>query len=302
MEERKVKRPSILGPVLLIGAGVVLLLNTLGILDWSVWWQILRLWPVLLIAAGLDLLIGRRSIWGALLVALLVVGVVAGALWLSGTELGTSGLTTEQIRQPLGDATMAEVTLEPAIGVLQLEALPESANLVEGEVRLVKGEIVKYMYIPPQAGKVVYTAGIDGMNWGTFPGFWDDRRLWDLGLSPSPALQLKIELGAGRALLDLTGLNLSVLEADMGLGQTVITLPAEGRFQVKIDGAIGETTLVVPEGMAVRLRADTGLAVRDLPEGYGEQDGVYLSPGYETAENRADLEVNQAIGLLRIRD
>jgi len=302
MNERKDKRPSLLGPVLLIAAGTVLLLNTLGILDWSVWWEILRLWPVLLIAAGLDLLIGRRSIWGSLLVALLVVGVIAGALWLSGTEMGTRGLTTEQIRQPLEGATQAEVTLEPAIGVLQLEALPESANLIEGEVRLVKGEIVKYMYVPPQDGKAVYSAGLDGMNWGTFPGFWDDRRAWDLGLSPSPALQLKVELGAGRALLDLTGLNLSVLEADMGLGQTVITLPAEGRYQVKIDGAVGETTIVIPEGLAVRLRADTGLAVRDLPEGYSEQDGVYLSPGYETAENRADLEVSQAMGLLRIRD
>jgi hypothetical protein len=288
--------------VLLIAAGTVLLLNTLGILDWSVWWEILRLWPVLLIAAGLDLLIGRRSFWGSLLVALLVVGVIAGALWLSGTELGTRGLTTEQIRQPLEGATQAEVTLEPAVGILQLEALPESANLIEGEVRLVKGEIVKYMYVPPQDGKAVYTAGLDGMNWGTFPGFWDDRRVWDLGLSPSPALQLKVELGAGRALLDLTDLNLSVLEAHMGLGQTVITLPAEGRFQVTIDGAIGETTVIVPEGLAVRLRADTGLAVRDLPEGYSEQDGVYLSPGYETSEYRADLEIDQAMGLLRIRD
>jgi hypothetical protein len=47
--------------VILIGLGVVFLLNNPGILNWSVWDVIFRLWPVLLIAAGLDILIGRRA-------------------------------------------------------------------------------------------------------------------------------------------------------------------------------------------------------------------------------------------------
>ncbi|MFN2224851.1 MAG: LiaI-LiaF-like domain-containing protein, partial [Anaerolineae bacterium] len=64
MNERRPKRIDILGPVLLIAIGIILLLNTMGILEWSVWWRLIRLWPVLLIAAGLELLLGRRSVWG----------------------------------------------------------------------------------------------------------------------------------------------------------------------------------------------------------------------------------------------
>ena len=49
MEERKdTHRGGLVGPAILIGAGVVLLMNTLGLWPWSVWWMVLRLWPVLL--------------------------------------------------------------------------------------------------------------------------------------------------------------------------------------------------------------------------------------------------------------
>ena len=124
---RQRERINILGPVLLIAIGVVLLLNTLGILEWSVWLTIIQLWPVLLIAAGLDLLLGRFSAWGSLLAALLVVGVLGAALWLGTTDQaqGDAGLVAEDIRQPLEGATSAEVRFSPAVGRLQVESLPE---------------------------------------------------------------------------------------------------------------------------------------------------------------------------------
>ena len=52
------RRPSVglLIPLVLVGAGTVLLLNTLGILPWNSWSQIGRFWPVLVITFGLSLL------------------------------------------------------------------------------------------------------------------------------------------------------------------------------------------------------------------------------------------------------
>ena len=112
MEKKKSNRGSPLGPVLLILIGGILLLNVLGVLDWSIWWSLLRLWPVLLIAAGLELLLGRWK-WGSLLATILVVAVVVTALWLTSTGVTTSGLVTEQIRQPLGNANSADVSINP---------------------------------------------------------------------------------------------------------------------------------------------------------------------------------------------
>jgi len=43
-------------PLVFIAAGVILLLNSLDIVNWSVWSQISRLWPILVILFGLQLL------------------------------------------------------------------------------------------------------------------------------------------------------------------------------------------------------------------------------------------------------
>jgi hypothetical protein len=295
------KNVSILGPVLLIGAGILLLLNILGILEWDIWWNLLRLWPIFLIAAGLDLLIGRRSIWGALIATVLLLALLAGALWLTTTGTVTSDLPSEQVRQPLGSATQAEVAIEPAVGILRLEALPESANLVEGTVVLGEGEELVQDF-SQQGAQASYRLGVTGATWTPFTFGWDEERVWDLGLSPGATLQLKASLGAGQSEIDLTGLDLSDLEIDLGVGQSTVILPAQGHFEARIDGAVGVTEIVIPAGMAVRLQLDTGLAGRQLPAELREAgEGTYTSPGYASADNRVDLYANQPIGLLRIR-
>jgi len=47
---------GLLMPVVFIAAGVVLLLNTLQVLDWGVWQDIAKLWPIAVILFGLNLL------------------------------------------------------------------------------------------------------------------------------------------------------------------------------------------------------------------------------------------------------
>jgi len=287
--------------VILIGLGIILLLNNLGILEWSVWEVILRLWPVLLIAWGLDLIIGRRSIWGSLLALVLIVALLTAALWLFGTGIGTGRVVAvEEIRQALDGATQAEVVIAPAVGTLQVEALPESANLVEGAIHLGSSERATPDFTV-EGKTATFTLRSEGVAFGPFVGSWGEQRGWDLRLNPDVPLQLEVSLGVGESNVDLTSLTVSDLEVSMGVGQTTVILPDEGRFQAKIDGAIGQTIVAIPEGMAARIHVDTGPAGRQLPDEYQRHGDVYTSPGYESAENRVDLKVSQAIGNITIR-
>jgi hypothetical protein len=108
-------------------------------------------------------------------------------------------------------------------------------------------------------------------------------------------------MGLGRHDLQLHALDLTFLDINMGIGQSTITLPEKGNLRGRIEGAIGETVLVIPEGMAVRLHLSTGLAARQVPAAFTQLGDVYTSPGFESAENRAELEISQAIGVIRIR-
>jgi hypothetical protein len=287
--------------VILIGLGIILLLNNLGILEWSVWEVILRLWPVLLIAWGLDLIIGRRSIWGSLLALVLIVALLAGALWLFGAGIGIGRVVdAEEIRQALDGATQAEVVIAPAVGTLHVEALPESASLVEGAIRLGSGERATPEFAV-EGETATFTLRSEGVAFGPFVGSWDDQRGWDLRLNPDVPLQLEVSLSVGKSDVDLTGLTVSDLEMSMGIGQITVTLPDEGRFQAEIEGAIGQTIVVIPAGLAARIHVDTGLAGSQLPDEYQRHGDVYTSPGYGSADNRVDLKVSQAIGNIAIR-
>lgn len=301
MAKQRERNVTLLGPVLLIAVGVILLMNTLGILDWSIWWSLLRLWPILLIAAGLDLLIGRRSTWGALVVAALMLAVLAGALWWAASGASMGGQDSRIIQQSLGAATQADVALNPAVGILRVDALPESADLIRGTVPAGDGLGVEEEYAQ-QGEQATYSLTTSGEVLApNFTG-WDQDQVWDLGLSPAPSLQLWTNMGAGQIELELSDLNVRGLEAENGLGFTTVTLPAEGSYQASISQAMGGITIVVPKGLAVRISIDTALASRNLPSDFvREGDDVYTSPGYGTATDRADLNVSVAMGLLTVR-
>jgi hypothetical protein len=299
MDNKKRRRSSPLGPVLLILIGGILLLNVFGVLDWSIWWSLLRLWPVLLIAAGLELLLGRWR-WGSLLSTVLVVAVVVAALWLTSSGITTSGLVTERIRQPLGDATFADVSIDPGIGTLRIEAASESAALIEGTVLLAKGEVLQEEF-SQQGDAATYTLGSKASSWNAFPSGFNDARLWELGLSPGASLSVNAEMGVGDTDLDLTGLTLEELDAGMGMGRIKVILPTTGVFTAKLSQGIGLVEIVIPDGMAVRIQADTALAARRLPDDLEKQEEFYTSPGYATAANRVDLDAGVAIGLLIVR-
>ncbi|MFZ2330243.1 MAG: DUF5668 domain-containing protein [Atribacterota bacterium] len=61
---------------LIILIGVILLLNNLNILEWTVWPNILKLWPLLLISLGISLIFRKRLSWLGPLVILL--GIIYG--------------------------------------------------------------------------------------------------------------------------------------------------------------------------------------------------------------------------------
>ena len=296
------RREGAAGAVFWIGLGVVFLLSNLGLFAWNVWDVILNLWPVLLIAIGLDLAIGRRSTWGAVLAMVLMIAILAGALWfLGGGVITGQALSGEKISQALENATSAVITLKPGAGEMSVAALPAgSASLIEGSIRTSGSERVRQENSLSQ-GKARLSLHTEGMRaiYTPGPGSQPD---WDLQLNPSIPLDLDAGLGAGQMVLDLSDLQISHLKVELGVGQTRVLLPARGAFQGEISGAVGEIVLVVPEGMQVRIDADTGLAAVEAPGSFEKQGELYTTAGFDEAEDRIELKVSQAIGMITIQN
>jgi len=100
--------------------GTILLANTLEILDWSVWSNLLKLWPLLIVSLGLSLLFRGKSLSfvGPLIIFLgIIVGVGASYV----------GINFE------GEIVREVKTLSREI-VIEVEKVPETETAVETEI------------------------------------------------------------------------------------------------------------------------------------------------------------------------
>jgi hypothetical protein len=296
-------RGGLVGPVLLVGFGLILLGQNLGWVQDDIWLSLLRLWPLILVAAGIDLLVPRRTIWGTLLSLVLVVAVFAGGFWLAGPGLRARPAgELKEISVPLGDASSADVHFDPPVASLTVGALSGSTVLLEGTV-----PAERYGQVEAKTRQDGTSTQVELEASGAYatPIFGPAEQPWAFRLTTEIPIRLQVSEGAGQALLDLTGLQISGLDVEMGVGRVVITLPAEGSFTGQVSGAIGQTIIVIPEGVAVRVRMTTGIGGLETPEGGRSLDlgdKEYTSPGFATAQNRIELQIEQAIGAIVIRE
>jgi LiaI-LiaF-like transmembrane region/Cell wall-active antibiotics response LiaF, C-terminal len=295
------RQGGLVGPVIVIALGVVFLLNNLGYLGWGVWGTLVRLWPVLLIAVGLDLLIGRRSILGSALVVVLVLTALAAAIWWTGYWVPAGmAITSDTISQPLGAARRADIDIAMGAGQLNIGALSESDNLIEGTIARSSGEQVvqDFSMNGDSATFKLHSRAAWPFPFGERRG---DQVEWNLLASRAIPLQLHIDTGAGQATLDLARLQVGDLDVNAGVGQTTLTLPQLGQVRARINGGVGETVVIIPAGMAARIEATTGLGQVQVIGNYQRVGKISTTAGYDSAANRVDLVVRGGIGSVTVR-
>jgi hypothetical protein len=301
LPERPARREGLVVPAIMIGLGIVLLLNSLGLLGWDVWRTIVQLWPLLLIASGVELMLGRRSALASLLVVVVLLGVLAWAVQASGAWLsGGAPVSGETISQPLGAATRADIEIRMGAGTLRFGTLEDSGKLIAGTIGRWPGEQLIHDYAV-SGDTATFKLRSQARSWFPFQRGQDSQAVWDLRLNPDVPAQLRIDAGAGIATLDLARLRLTGLTVNTGVGQTTIMLPRQGRLEARVNGGIGQTTITIPAGVVARIEANTGIGQVHVNGNFQRQDRYYTSPGYNTAEQRIDITVDGGIGGITIQ-
>jgi hypothetical protein len=314
-KKRRRRRPSVFWPLVLVGAGVLLLLSNLGYVSWSSWNLLWRLWPVLLIALGVDVIIGRRSTAGALLNGLLMVVLVGGVVFLILFAQNVPAVSQwtapaewqmEQIAYPLDGIERANVAIDLGSVPGYIEALGDSTNLIEGEIDYT-GELVFDVDVRGGRADVWLDRTYSGPPFGPPWSVGGSDRRWDVQLSPQVPLDLTIDSGSGGCTLDLSDLDVSALDLDVGSGSIDLTLPASGSFSAAIDGGSGTLTIVVPPSIGARIDLDGGSGSFrpgerfELVSGEVDDDGVWASGNWDTADYQIEITIDQGSGRVEIR-
>lgn len=296
------RRPSLMGPLILITIGVLFLLANLGMLPLTFWEIAYRFWPLILILVGLEIIFGRRSMIGALIVVVLWLALIGGVVWLSfagGGILPTTAAVTEPIAQPLGDIKSASVDLNIGFATTNVTALgADATDLMKGS--FAHGESVRIV-------KTYNTAGSEGRlelrgEGADFMVFDSRNSRWDIGLNPNVPIALSVNGGVGSVNLDLSALNVTALNVAAGVGTVVATTPKSGAATMRVNGGVGSATITIPDGVAARIRVSGGLGgVRVNESRFPKFGDTYQSADYATASNKIDIAIDGGVGSIDIR-
>lgn len=257
--------------LLLVLIGILLLLDNLGYLTFlgvSIW-QILG--PLLLIALGFWVLFGHR--------------------------LRGHG-ETETLALPLEGTSEADVQIEYGAGEFRITGAAEPGDLLSGTFE--GGVAHRDRREGARADIRLWT---DRRFFTPFAWGPDTRHRWNVALTDRIPLALTVKTGASDCRIDLSSLRVTRLRVETGASSTHVTLPARaGHTEARISSGVASVSLRIPPGVAARIRSDSGLASVSVDRSrFPRQGGVYVSPDYETAENRVDIRVDTGVGSLDIR-
>ena len=296
------RRPRLFWPLLLIGLGALLLLQTLGLLPPSLWLALVQLWPVLLILLGLDLLIGTRSPRTPALLLGAGLVLVAASLTLAAVRASQlppgGGETLIQIPQ---GATRFTARIDFHAGALRLGALGPSQHLLEGSAQDGPGESVRQEYtVTAGEGHLLLEQHANALL-APFLAGRPATAQWELRLSQSLPLALEVNSDAGAVTLDLTGLQLTNLDVTSSTGQTLIVFPAGQAAQAHVRTGLGPATINLPAGLAARIRVRSGQAQVSLPTGLAHAGDFYTTAGFDGAGPFFDLEIAAGMGSVIVK-
>ena len=152
---------------------------------------------------------------------------------------------------------------------------------------------------PAIAYAVDGTAGTLKVSQGSTSGNYENT--WHLSLDETTPIDLQLTLGAGDAELVLGRLNLQSLAIRLGAGDLVVDLrgtPAKS-YKVTVQAGTGDTTIRLPVGVGISA-STTGLIGDSNVSGLEKRDGRWINPKAEASPVTIDLQVQHAIGDLRL--
>ncbi|MEI6478053.1 MAG: DUF5668 domain-containing protein [bacterium] len=296
--------------VILIGAGILFLLNNYGALDLGLAVQLWRLWPLLLVLWGLQAAVGRSRV-GSFLVfligLLLICGVILLGLGQVPSRVGewfTPKTETKQVQLPVPTASPAAssrtLNVSTGYGKLQLDDLggDKSASLksyatgMGGSPTLTQNTT---------NGKTVIDLTVDQNSISFSPA----QPEYDLSLGQTELVtDLNLRLGAGSAGVQFNTLKVGSLGFDMGAGSAAIKLGKEsvptGAINLKV--GTGTLDLVVPDGIGINLVYHVGLGLIKADGTILHGDGTfgYATPSYSNASKKITIVLTVGAGTVNI--
>jgi len=324
------KSNKIISGLTLLLIGIILLANTLDILEWSVWSNIIKLWPLLLVSWGISLIFRGKNLssLGPLIIFLgIILGVVA-----SYTGIG---LEREMIREvkTLSREIVLEVEKAPEVETpSETEITPETESTQQVEI---SPEVKEYPEIEKASIELNFNVGTLSMGESTpllyecishyrykefepfekysttekeaniliyhssvKRNFRDPKNKWRLKLNNQLIYDLNIQTGAVNIDCNLSGFKVEKLYIESGASNINLVVP-KYNSKIIIDTGVSNIDIAIPKNVGTRVSIDSGIATKDLDD-FIKRDSMYISNNYNSSEFKTEIEIDCGVSRINI--
>ncbi|MBE0447670.1 MAG: hypothetical protein IBX64_06175 [Actinobacteria bacterium] len=288
--------PRLFSGIFIGTVGVILLYNTLGIVPFSFWLDLITLWPVLLIAVGLAILgrVTHSKVISALPPVIIILTLILAVIY-SDVLFQDRGLTDFKFsREETTDIRDGSASINFAVGSLNIGATDKLYDIYakesagrEPRLSINRSNSTVELSIEPQ---------------NNIPLFRGNReREWVVLLSRDIDWQLNIGTGVSGSELDLSDLRVSELDLGSGAGDISVRFGDRvDQVSASISTGISQLRILVPKSTGVRLIINKGLSRSDfqnidLQRTDREDEITYETPDFGYAAKRLILDINMGI-------
>lgn len=272
---------SIRNGIILISAGIVLLLNSLGYVDWEVWEQIVSLWPVVLICWGIEMVFKHTrlkflALLSPILYLLAILGPALANFEESVEETWAASRTTFSLSE--SDIEKIEADLDFKAGEIFIGS--DKKNIFIGRVVYAKEKpLYKYSISDKKAH-----ISLSQESWSIESGRRLRQNNWEIEFKEKIPLDLKLKTIASDSELDFCKLNLEEFNYCCWATKSWIKLDKIDSAEVNIRSYASKIHLLIPREVGLRLLNKTFLSADSFTEfSLNENDSFTSSENFQTS-------------------
>ena len=308
------RRRSVFGPLVLIGIGALFLYANIRP-EFDPWPFLSRYWPLLLILAGIAKMLdyfwersksadggGRGWISGAEMVIILAVVVLGTTLMLSRRAVsGIAHPQHEDLTLDRQGAKLVRAHIQIPTGEVHIEG--GASKLLEATLEYDEREgkpFVSY-FVQPKPDAVGDLTINQPERRHVRLGFQRRENNWQLRFQNDVPLELKIDMGAGKSDLRLSGLSLRKLDVEGGVGNVDADLTGDWKndLDATIKGGVGNVKIRLPKDVGVRVHASGGIG-NVSARGLQRQGDDYVNALFDQSPVSLHIEVSGGVGNIEL--
>ncbi len=240
----------------------------------------------------------HRKVRASRVVSLIILVLILGGVSGCGLVNNAGNVLTENLSEPLNDATTAKIDIDTGTGNLTID------RLTGGEQLLASGTLQYFENLGLPTRTLVSFLGQATLTlkWGDSGAPCLGAIEWQIHLNPTVSSDITAHSGGGNIKLDLAGMAVTRVSADTGGGNVDVVLPDNASsLNVKASTGAGNVVVLVPSGIAAKIHATSGLGKVIVDSRFSKiDDKTYQSPDYDGAANKVEITVNSGAGNVEV--